>query len=192
MNFKFFALITFMCASLSVFSQENGNTIEDQFVDVVDKSNNYQEFKVIKKSKINVLRKNILDSVAALENTITTAYAEIDTQKTEISTLKATLATTQDNLSVSKEKEDGIELIGILTQKSTYNTVMWSIVLVLLAILAFLFYKFKNSHAVTKDAKLRLDETESEFDAHRRKTLENEQQLRRKLQDEINKNRNVS
>lgn len=184
-------LLSFLFITSAVIGQTESNTIENQFTDVIDKSNNYQEFKVIKKTKINALRKNILDSVVALEKTIETAYSEIEKQKTEISILTKNLATTQENLATSKEKEDGIEFFGMLTKKSTYNMILWSIIIGLLALLAFLFYKFKNSHAITKAAQLKLAETEGEFDAHRRKTLENEQQLRRKLQDEINKNRNV-
>ena len=191
MRTKFFPLLTMLLFSSIVFAQQNANTIENQFIDVVDKSNNYQEFKVIKKAKIYALRKNILDSINALENTINTTYTEIDLQKAEIATLKKDLETTQANLATSVEKEDGIEILGMLTKKSTYNLILWSIISGLLLILVLLFYKFKSSHSVTKQARLKLSETETEFDAHRQKTLENEQLLRRKLQDEINKNRNV-
>ncbi len=191
MRTKFFPLLTILLFSSIIFAQQKVNTIENQFVDVVDKSNNYQEFKVIKRAKIYALRKNILDSINALENTINNSYTEIDQQKTKIATLKKDLDTTQTNLATSKEKEDGIEILGMLTKKSTYNLIMWSIIAGLLLILGFLFYKFKSSHAVTKATRLKLTETETEFDAHRQKTLKNEQLLRRKLQDEINKNRNV-
>lgn len=191
MRTKFLSLLAILLFSSFLFAQKNTNTIESQFVDVVDKSNNYQEFKVIKKSKIYALRKNILDSISALVNTINDAYTEIDQQKTELITLKSDLETTQANLITSKEKEDGIEILGMLTKKSTYNLIMWAIIGGLLLILGLLFYKFKSSHAVTKTARLKLLETETEFDTHRQKTLKNEQLIRRKLQDEINKNRNV-
>lgn len=191
MQAKYFILFLFLTFSTAFYAQENSNTLEDQFTDVIDGSNNYQEFKVIKKSKINTLRKNILDSVSALELKIETAYSEIEKQQSDIETLTQNLSTTKNDLVISKEKEDGIELLGMLTKKSTYNTIMWSVIIGLLVLLAIIFIKFKNSHAVTKAAKLKLAETETEFEAHRQKTLTNEQQLRRKLQDEINKNRNV-
>ena len=191
MTTKSLILLSFLVVSTSFFAQDNSNSIENQFINVIDKSNNYQEFKVIKKTKIYNLRKNVLDSISALEAKIGTSQSEIERQKTEIESLTQNLGTTQSNLTASIEKEDGIEILGMLTKKSTYNTILWSIILGLIAILGFLFYKFKNSHAVTKAVKLKYDEIETEFEAHRRKTLENEQQLRRKLQDEINKNRNV-
>ena len=191
MTTKSLILLSFLVVTTSIFAQDNNNSIENQFISVVDKSNNYQEFKVIKKTKIYNLRKNVLDSISALEAKIGTSQSEIEKQKAEIETLSQNLSTTQSNLTASIEKEDGIEIFGMLTKKSTYNTILWSIILGLMAILGFLFYKFKNSHAVTKSVKLKYKEIETEFEAHRRKTLENEQQIRRKLQDEINKNRNI-
>ncbi|MAP53465.1 MAG: tRNA (guanine-N1)-methyltransferase [Altibacter sp.] len=165
------------------------NSLEDQFVDVVDNSNNYQDYKVIKKTKINKLRENIMDSIAALETEIQTSETSLDQQKNKIASLTQELAKTQEDLALSRKKENGIELFGMLTEKSTYNTIMWSIILILLLALGFFIYKYKNSNSVTKEAQLKLAETEIEFEEHRQKAIEQQQQLRRKLQDEINKNR---
>ena len=52
-------------------------------------------------------------------------------------------------------------------------------------------YKFYNSNTVTKEAQNNLTDVEQEFELHRKKSLEKEQKLRRKLQDEINKQRNA-
>ena len=68
---------------------------------------------------------------------------------------------------------------------------MWSIISILLLSLGLFIFKFRNSNVITKDARNKLVEVEEEFDRHRQKTIEEQQQLRRKLQDEINKNRNV-
>lgn len=191
MTAKHLMLLCFFVVSTTGFSQDDTNSIENQFIRVVDKSNNYQEFKVIKKTKINALRKNVLDSLDALEGKISTSQAEIEKQKSEIALLTQNLDTTKLNLTASIEKEDGIEVLGIVTKKSTYNTILWSIIIGLIAILTFLFYKYKSSHDITKGVKLKLTEIEVDFDTHRKKTLVNEQLLRRKLQDEINKNRNI-
>ena len=51
-----------------VFSQENSNTLEDQFTDVIEKSNRYQDYKVVKIFKLNNLRKSVNDTIAAIEN----------------------------------------------------------------------------------------------------------------------------
>ena len=50
-------------------------------------------------------------------------------------------------------------------------------------------YQFKNANTVTKKAKLDLSELETEFEQHRKTALKREQKVMRKLQDEINKNK---
>ena len=174
--------------SMLVFSQEaKDNSLEGQFKDAIEKSNRFEDYKVVKIYKLNNLRKNVFDSIAALEETITTSQNEINTQAQEIQNLKAALDKTNADLAISREKEDGISLFGNLLKKSTYNTLLFSIIGLLIAGLAFVFFKFKNSNAITKEARLKLADTETEFEGHRQRSLEREQQLRRKLQDEINK-----
>ena len=175
---------------ISVFSSiAQENDLENQFNEVLKKSNNYQEYKVIKKVEINALKKNVLDTVSALEQNIASSSIEIEEQKSTISSLNTELETTKNNLTVSKGKEEGIELLGILTNKSTYNTLVFSLIGILLLTIFVLFYKFNNSNSVTKSTLTKISETEEELDTFRQKSIEREQQLRRKLQDEINKNK---
>lgn len=154
-----------------------------------DKSNSYQEYKVIKKTQLAVLKRNILDSIATLENKINLQQTELLSQTSEIDSLRQNLTDTQQSLFNSKEKENGIMFLGILTSKTTYNVIMWSIIAILLAVGGFLFYRFLNSHKITNAAQLKMAEMEIELEDYRRNSLEREQKLRRKLQDEINKNR---
>lgn len=194
-NFTLTVLAVFLCSSLS-FAQDTTqktplNTIENQFNDVVDGSNDFQEFKVIKKTKINKLRANILDTVNGFEANIKSLDIEIETQKNEIASLSQNLSKTEEDLVVSQQKENGIEIMGLLTQKATYNIIVWSIIGILIVVLAFFIYKFKNSHTVTRDIRLKLAETEIEMEKASQTRITEQQQLRRKLQDEINKNRKL-
>ncbi len=170
-------------------AQVQPKTIEDQFVDVIDKSNRYEDYKVVKIYKLNNLKKNIKDSIAAIEKNLEEAESTISQQKEVIAGLTQNLSNLQGELTISQGKEDGISLFGSLIKKSTYKITMWAIIGLLGLIVLFLLYKFKNSNAITRDANLKLAETEAEFDDHRQKNLEQQQILRRKLQDEINKNK---
>jgi uncharacterized membrane protein len=169
--------------------QVRKNTLNEQMTDAFDKSNSYQEYKVIKKTQLATLKRNILDSVSSLEKKINVHESELKLQKKEIDSLRQNLQNTKQSLATAKEKEDGIEIFGILTSKVTYNMIMWSIILILLLISGFLFYRFLNSHKITNAAQLKMAEMEIELEDYRRNSLEREQKLRRKLQDEINKNR---
>ncbi|WP_347374634.1 tRNA (guanine-N1)-methyltransferase [Aequorivita sp. Q41] len=165
------------------------NSLNDQLTETFEKSNSYQEYKVIKKVKLATLKRNILDTVAALEKNINSQEEALGIRNKEIDSLRKNLNDTKQNLAISKEKEDGILFFGTLVSKVTYNTIMWGIIIVLLAISGFLFYRFLNSHKITNAAQLKMAEMEIELEDYRRNSLEREQKLRRKLQDEINKNR---
>lgn len=165
------------------------NTLNEQMTEAFDKSNSYQEYKVVKKTQLATLKRNILDSVSLLEKKINVQESELKQQKNEIDSLRQNLKNTQQNLSNLKEKEDSITVFGILTSKAVYNTIMWSIIVLLLLTGGFLFYRFLNSSKITNAAELKMVEMEMELEDYRRNSLEREQKLRRKLQDEINKNR---
>lgn len=169
--------------------QVRKNTLNEQMTEAFDKSNSYQEYKVIKKTQLATLKRNILDSVSVLEKKINSLENELSLNSNEVDSLRQSLKNTQQNLANSQEKEDGITVFGILTSKAVYNTIMWSIILILLAVGGFLFYRFLNSHKITSAAELKMAEMEIELEDYRRNSLEREQKLRRKLQDEINKNR---
>lgn len=191
-----FLAIPIVFFSLTAFAQENlnqtpKNTLDDQMVEVFEKSNSYQKYKVIEKTKLATLRQNILDSIADLETTIGEQQTDLTAERQTTDSLNKQLTSTQEELGLSREREDGIEVFGILTSKATYNTVLWSIIVILLLISAFFFYRFTISHGVIREANLKIDELDTENDDLRRTHLEREQKLRRKLQDEINKNRKM-
>ena len=65
--------------------------------------------------------------------------------------------------------------------------ILWSIIAVLLGLLLIYIFRFNRSNSVTLSTNGKFDELEIEYENHRQRSLEREQQLRRKLQDEINK-----
>tara|TARA_B100000809_G_scaffold265806_1_gene325817 strand:+ start:1659 stop:2225 length:567 start_codon:yes stop_codon:yes gene_type:complete len=162
-------------------------SIDDQFEDLIKKSNSFQDYKVVKKEKIYKLRKNVSDSISLLEENIVTISSEIEIQNSNINSLIIELDATKNKLTISQGKENGINVLGILTKKSTYTFFVFFTLGVLLLIIVVLFIKFKSGFDIIKTTKIKLDETDEEFQSFKQRSLEREQQIRRKLQDEINK-----
>ena len=186
--------VLILFVSLPAFAQENTaqsprNTLDNQMVEVFEKSNSYQQYKVIEKAKLAILRKNILDSISNLETTITQQETNLVAQEQTIDSLNLQLTSTQEELEATKEQVENIDVLGIATSKGTYNTIMWSVIGILLLVGAIFVYRFSTSHSIIKEANEKIDELNTENEELRRSHLEREQVLRRKLQDEINKNR---
>lgn len=172
------------------FAQENAeskNSIDEQFTDLLENSNNYKQYEVVKKTKLIELQKNTRAKISGLENRIVVSENNIKDQKKEIDRLNAELAETTGNLQDAAQAKNEISFFGLPTNKTTYRIITWGILLILLVALAIFIYKFKNSHIQTKEAKRNLQETEDEFEEYRKKALEKQQKLGRSLQDERNK-----
>lgn len=194
-NLLFFLLLTTIVTAQTKLTKAQVDslppTVKNQFIKVFRKSSNYQDYKVIKRSSFLKLQKNVLDSVHKIKKDVLLKQETINKQQAEITALNEKITTLNGNLSASINKENAISLLGISMNKTSYNALLWSVIVGLLVGLLWFIYKFKNSNVLTRTAENNLKEIEEEFEQHRKKSIEKEQKLRRKLQDEINKQRGV-
>jgi len=167
-------------------SLDNG-TIESQFDYLYRKSSSYQEYKVVKKTFYYKIKANVLDSMGVLKTGLNDTKKIVETQNIEINKLKSDLKITNDNLTNVTKEKDSIKFIGIPMTKSSYNTLLWTIILGLIILLSFFIFRFKSSNSITKIAQSQLLDVEKEFDQYKVTALEREQKVRRELQDELNK-----
>jgi len=171
---------------------EDGESLEQQFDDMLKQSNRYQDFKVVKIVKLNRFHQNVQDSLDLFRVTSKADNSLIASQQQAMDSLNLSNSKLQSDLSQSQAKEAGISFFGALMQKGTYKTMMWVIIGILLLALIAVIMGYKNRASVTRGLSVKLSEIESEFEEHRQRALEREQQIRRKLQDEINKNKTES
>lgn len=194
MKLHLLALIALLLSSVS-FSQEtpldDTNSIENQFEEIYKKSSTYQIYKVISKDKYQRLKLNTLDSLKDLKETIAQKESLLLKEKSNIEETKKLLDKAEIDLNTSLKKENSIYIFGIQLSKTAYNLILWGIIVSLLLGLSYFIFKFFRSNILTKEAQNNLLDVEQEFEQHRKKTLVREQKLRRKLQDEINKQRNL-
>lgn len=169
------------------------NSINGQFETIIRKSTNYRQggkrYEVVRLLELEALKKNILDTISVANSNIAELQATISEQVSSLSSLNTKLDETSITLKQVTEDKDSMSFFGSMISKGTYSLIVWSIILGLLTFLLLFIYKFKNSNTLTKQAKLNLADVESEFEEHRRRALEREQKISRKLQDEINKNK---
>lgn len=176
-----------------VFAQQEKDTltINETFDKIYRISTSYQEYKVISKARYLNLKKLVLDSVKSLETTVKNKNTRIKNQKDSIQSLQNINATYKNDLATTEQEKNSINLLGLSMAKSTYNIIMWLLVIVFASLTSYFMFLFKKSNYDTKKAKSDLYDIEEEFAVHKKKSLDREQKLRRKLQDEINKQRGI-
>jgi len=192
MSNKIYIAAAFVIASVFQMNAQTDsigtNTpIQDEFSALIQESNNYQGYKVVDYDKLIELRNTTRNYITELKEEIVVQKNTVDQQNDEIQKLKSDLAATQEDFNRVSEEKDALVFLGMPFTKGAYKTMMWGIVGVLIALLLIIFFRYKSSHAATRDAQQKLNETEKEFDAYRTKALEKEQRLGRMLQDEKNK-----
>jgi len=168
-------------------TQEKPNTINQQFEDMMESSNTWQEYKVVKRTTLDLLQRNTQDSLNGFKTQVSTFDDQLDERDTKISSLNASLKETQNTLEETRANVSSIGFLGIQMSKGGYKSLMWIIVAVLALALAFFIIRYRGSNAHTVAARKKLGELEYEYDDFRKKSLEKEQRLGRQLQDERNK-----
>jgi len=197
MNRLYFFLIALLISVSTISAQEaekelslTNSTVNEKFDYIINKSNNFQEFKVVKKNWLYTLKKQVLDSVNKQEAAIKALTVIIEDQKSNTAKLESKIEALNHKITTVNTDKDNILFIGSNMKKNAFKNLFWSIVSALSILLLFFIYKFKNSNTVTQEVKTQLAEVEKEYETHKKTALEREQKVMRKLQDELNKNKN--
>ena len=185
------AIVLFIITT-SAFSQANKvyidtGSVKNQFDYLIDKSYSYKDYKNIKLNWLVTLKNNVSDTLAVSKKEILTNYKTINSQKTTIDNLRDSLVISEKNTTVLSNEKQSITFLGIQFSKSFFKTLMVLIICGLAALLTFFIIQYKQSYSIIKLVESNLKETEEEFETHRKRALEREQKVMRKLQDELNK-----
>ncbi|HTO35167.1 MAG TPA: hypothetical protein VLZ72_02945, partial [Flavobacterium sp.] len=146
-----------------------------------------QEYRVVRKDYLLHLKKSSTDSLKKYKTELGEFKTKINVQQAEKDTLQHRLDRTNTSLEAMKVERNNISLFGVQVSKSAYNSLMIGIIGVLVFLLTILLIRFKSSYRLSKESESNYLKLESDFEEFKRKAMEKEQQLGRKLQDEINK-----
>jgi hypothetical protein len=187
-------LVIFFLITINTYSQKTKKetlTISEQFDEVFRISTNYKENKVIRKTIFQNLRNNALDSIERIHKELQLKNQRNNFLKDSLQTIKKELGNLNSDLKLIINEKDTIYLFGIKLSKFIYKIIIWITVLLLIFMLSYSLYEYKNSFLVTSQAKKNLIDAENELSDLRKNSLKKEQKLRRLLQDEINKQKGI-
>jgi len=189
------AIFFFLLFGMQVIAQDaskpspasKNGSIENQFDYIIQKSNSFQEYKVVKKEDMNLLKKNSIDSIAKFKTALNDLKVKFSTHDAIVKGLNDSLQVVKTELKELKSAQNNVDFLGTPVSKSSYNSIMWSIVSALLIIVFISLFQMRSAKANSKSAQNELSKLEEEFEEYKHKALEKEQKLGRQLQDEINK-----
>ncbi len=186
-------LLTLLCliTSASGYNLCFAQNLNDQYKQVIEKSNSFKEgninYKVINENRLQTFAKNNLDSVAKYREQLLKINNNLKAQQSKINQLQNNINQKDKNLENSQAKLDEISLLGVSFNKSTYHTIVWTLVAGLFALLLFTAFKTAGYRKETNYRIKLFDELSEEFKAFKIKANDKEKKLARELQNEKNK-----
>lgn len=166
---------------------KDNQTLRERYLVMKTKSQNYQDYKVIKENLLDSWWKIVLDSVQAKQATIAQARSEVAKLQTELNqnqeALKAKEASMQDVVYASTH----INVLGIDFDKGFFASLVGFIILALGVTIAVIMYTLKANRRVLKEKSDLAVAIGAEYEDYKRKAMDKQTKLSRELQNERNK-----
>jgi hypothetical protein len=185
-----FSIALFIFTS-SFSQQKDTSSIKGKFNLIYNTSSSYKEFKVIRKSRFVNLRDQVSDSVKLLNNELNLKEEKINTLEQDLNNINKILLKNIAEKTAAIRLQNSILFFGMALDKSSYKIMVWMTFILLIVLLCYFIFKYKNSYLIILAAKEDLLEAENELVKFKKKSIESDQKLRRQLQDEINKQKGV-
>lgn len=180
---RFFITLMLLAFSQFTFSQN----LQDQFTDLRDNSETFKEYKVIKQSELNRFWKGVTDTLTSNTATINELQKTISANTEKINKLNDTLAKTKADMMDLEFGVEHLTVFGLPMSKTAYQIVNFTIIATLLALIAFLVFKYNERRSTAKEKINAFNNLEAKFADYQKTALDKQMKLRRELQTERNK-----
>ena len=150
----------------------NKNTLKEQMNYIWEHTRIYENYRAIREDMFQKIKGNVSDTLSAAKSTIVRLNNLTSTLNHTIDSLNTTLETTKTGLEDITRTKNSIRLLGLEVNKLIYNTIMWTIVAGLVAILVIGFLVFKRNLSVTINTRKEFRELKDEFEAYRKTSRE--------------------
>jgi hypothetical protein len=150
----------------------NKNSLKEQLNYLEEKTRIYENYRAIREDMFQKIKGNISDTLNSANNKILNLKNKTASLNLTIDSLNTLLKTTSLNLEDVTRTKNSIRVIGIEVNKASYNSIMWTITAILLAILGLGFIIFKRNMISTHNTKKELVDLKNEFEAYRKTSRE--------------------
>lgn len=179
-------LLLLLTFSFTVCAQEN-NTLRNTLSDIMSESESYEQYKVIKTSKLLNFKTAMIDSINAYQLQIKNLEMAAVETKAELKTIQTELVLIKEKLSISEDQNAEIGFLGLSVRKGFYNAFVWSIIALLTTIVVVIYTRIKHVCSVVKRVKSAYSKIVDEYRAQRFQATEKQISLRRELQTALNR-----
>lgn len=165
----------------------DGQSLRDRYMVLKTKSQNYQEYKVIKENLLDSWWKIVLDSMQAKQSVIRASQANVNKLQTELNQSIETLKTKEASMQDVTYSSSHISVLGIDFTKGFFAGMVGVIILALGLTIAVIVYTLKSIRKNLKEKADLATAISNEYEEYKRKAMDKQTKLSRELQNERNK-----
>jgi hypothetical protein len=171
---------------LSLEELYKDKNLSEQFEILTNRSESYNDFKVIKKASLNNFWVMVQDSITILKQNIATNNETIANQAAEAKSLESVITKKDEKLAQTDFAMTHISFLGIDFSKSTFIIISVVLILGFAVLLSMGFSLYWRSNVVTSQKIRECDIIAADFEKFKMNSLEKQVRLNRELQTERN------
>jgi len=150
-----------------VFEQ---GTISEQLQYLEERTRIYENYRAIREDMFQRISRNTVDTLINAKSTINGLLLQTTTLNSRMDSLTGRLESVNNELQMMTRTKNSIRVLGMEVIKTTYNSIMWTILAILVFLLVAGYLSFKQNRIVTIKTKKDLNELKDEFEQYRTKT----------------------
>lgn len=184
------AMFLALIGTLPVHGQTE-KSLDQLFSEILDSSESYEEYKVIKTLKLNAFRGAMFDSLKLYRGTIKNLQGELSEVKSDMAEMRSELQAVQQSFNDSQANSEMIGFLWFDVKKLTYSIFLWSLVALLTLCLAIMYGRIKHVCGVVKRVKAAYSKIVEDYRNQRFQATEKQIKLKRELQTALNRLENI-
>jgi chromosome segregation ATPase len=141
--------------------------LKEQLKYIEQKTGLYENYRAIREDMFQKIKNNVNDSISAVKSKVIGLNMQLSGLQHNYDSLKKTLEDTRASLEQVTDTKESISVMGLNVHKVAYNSFMWTVVAVLIGMLAVGFLIFRRNLIVTIRIKKDIEELKEEFEAYR-------------------------
>ncbi len=162
-------------------------SLDNDFIQLMEKSETYDKYKVISKTKLDDLWGNVQTEMGARDVTISELEQKVMKAQITEDSLTARVNGLSRQLTESQSRNGSIPFMGIEISHATYHSLVWSAIGILVIGLIYFGFRFKASGRVVDQLLLEKEAISAEFEDHKFNAHQKMLKTKRELQTALNK-----
>jgi hypothetical protein len=145
-------------------------SISEQLKYLNERTRIYEGYRAIREDMFRIVSRNTIDTLTKARSRINELIIHTTALDNRINSLNKSLEASNNKLIKATRTKDSIGVLGMEVNKITYNTVMWTVLAIVVFLLIVGFLSFKRNRHITIRTKKDLEDLKEEFEGYRQKT----------------------